>query len=210
MVDSNAARHNNPTKEYLMGLEDKPLMDEFVALYIGLTSNDKLERQFRESLNVSLTTTLLNTHLSTILQTHFCCFNLHQSGQDEGAYHLSKSGDMDAFAINNLKTFMKNNAALLGKGQSAAQAAKYQNMYSGKEASDYQECFKKLKNFIDQSLDEFKSELVRVLFPIFLCLYLNMVLKKFYSEARTFLDEHKNDFHPYHKKEIAMLETVTD
>ena len=83
-------------------------------------------------------------------------------------------------------------------------------MYSGKEASDYQECFKKLKNFIDQSLDEFKSELVRVLFPIFLCLYLNMVLKKFYAEARTFLDEHKNDFHPYHKKEIAMLETVTD
>ena len=58
MVDSNAARQNNPTKEYLMGLEDKPLMDEFVALYIGLTSNDKLERQFRESLNVSLITLL--------------------------------------------------------------------------------------------------------------------------------------------------------
>ena len=34
---------NNPTKDYLMGLEDKPLMDEFVALYIGM-ANKKLEQ----------------------------------------------------------------------------------------------------------------------------------------------------------------------
>lgn len=32
---------------------------------------------------------------------------------------------MDQFAIKNLQTFMKNNEALLGKGQNAAQAAKY-------------------------------------------------------------------------------------
>ena len=30
-------------REYLMGLEDKPLMDEFVALYLGL-QNRKLEQ----------------------------------------------------------------------------------------------------------------------------------------------------------------------
>ena len=35
-----------------MGLEDRPLMDEFVALYIGLRSNKKLEQQYREQLNV--------------------------------------------------------------------------------------------------------------------------------------------------------------
>ena len=40
-------------KQYLMGLEDKALMDEFVALYIGMTSNKKLEQQFRDNLNVS-------------------------------------------------------------------------------------------------------------------------------------------------------------
>ena len=39
----------------LMGLEDKPLMDEFVALYIGMTGNSSLEQKFRESLNVSTT-----------------------------------------------------------------------------------------------------------------------------------------------------------
>ena len=37
-----------------MGFVDKPLMDEFVALYIGIQGNKGLERQFRESLNVSL------------------------------------------------------------------------------------------------------------------------------------------------------------
>ena len=117
---------------------------------------------------------------------------------------------MEQFAIKNLQTFMKNNEALLGKGQNAAQAAKYQNMYSGRDPNDYFECFAKLKNFIDQSLDEFKSELVRVLFPIFVCLYLNMILKKFFTEAQNFLNENKGEFHPHHKQEIALLETVTD
>ena len=83
-------------------------------------------------------------------------------------------------------------------------------MYSGRDPNDYIECFQKLKEFIDQSLDEFKSELVRVLFPIFMCLYLNMILKKFYSEARNFLNDNKGEFHPHHKQEIALLETVTD
>ena len=36
-----------------MGFEDKPLMDEFVALYIGISGNKSLERQFREQLKVS-------------------------------------------------------------------------------------------------------------------------------------------------------------
>ena len=83
-------------------------------------------------------------------------------------------------------------------------------MYSGRDPNDYKECFVKLKIFIDQSLDEFKSELVRVLFPIFVCLYLNMMLKKFYPEAKAFLSENKGDFYPHHKQELALLETVTD
>ena len=106
---------------------------------------------------------------------------------------------MEQFAIKNLQTFMRNNEALLGKGQNAAQAAKYQNMYSGRDPNDYIEYFSKLKIFIDQSLDEYKSELVRVLFPIFVCLYLNMVLKKFFTEAQAFLNDNKGEFHPHHR-----------
>jgi len=62
--------------------------------------------------------------------------------------------------------------------------------------SDYTECFSKLKLFIDQSLDEVKSELVRVLFPIFVCLFLNMVKKTFMTEALEFLNTNKADFLP--------------
>ena len=40
-------------RDYLLGLEDKPLMDEFVALYLGMAGNKSLEKQFRESLSVS-------------------------------------------------------------------------------------------------------------------------------------------------------------
>ena len=51
----NVAGGTGQIREYLMGLEDKPLMDEFVALYIGMSSNKKLEQQFREQLSVSQT-----------------------------------------------------------------------------------------------------------------------------------------------------------
>ena len=83
-------------------------------------------------------------------------------------------------------------------------------MYKGNAPSDYTECFSLLKRFIDQSLDEVRSELVRVLFPIFVCLFLNMVLKKFMTEALEFLNTNKGEFLPEHKNDIAALETVHD
>ena len=114
------------------------------------------------------------------------------------------------YGIRNLQAFFKNNEAQLGKGQNAQQNAVYSNMYKGNVPSDYTECFSKLKLFIDQSLDEVKSELVRVLFPIFVCLFLNMVKKKFMTEALEFLNANKADFLPHHRNDIAILETVHD
>lgn len=37
-----------------------------------------------------------------------------------------------------------------------------------------------------------------------------MMLKKFITEARQFLDQHKHEFMQNHKNEIASLETVHD
>ena len=62
---------------------------------------------------------------------------------------MSKSGDMERYAIRRLQTILENNKELIGKGQNAAQAAQYQNMYSGRDPQDYSECFSKLKIFID-------------------------------------------------------------
>ena len=63
---------------------------------------------------------------------------------------------------------------------------------------------------MDQSLDEVKQELARVLFPLFVCLFLNMVLKGLQSDAVKFLTTHKEEFLPTHRADILTLETVTD
>jgi hypothetical protein len=41
------------------------------------------------------------------------------------------------------------------------------------------------------SLDEVKTELSKVLFPVFVCLFLNMILKSFKEEANEFFHKHK-------------------
>lgn len=43
----------NAAQQLLLSMEEKPMMDEFVALYIGLQGNKNLEQKFRESLGVS-------------------------------------------------------------------------------------------------------------------------------------------------------------
>ena len=43
-----------------------------------------------------------------------------------------------------------------------------------------------------------------------MCLFLNMVLKKFIAEALEFLNTNKGEFLPHHKYDISVLETVQD
>ena len=43
----------NAAQQLLLSMEEKPMMDEFVALYVGLQGNKNLEQKFRESLGVS-------------------------------------------------------------------------------------------------------------------------------------------------------------
>jgi hypothetical protein len=45
------------------------------------------------------------------------------------------------------------------------------------QAAEFFDSFDKLKNFVDRSLDEFKDELQRVVFPVFVCLFLYMMLR---------------------------------
>ena len=123
---------------------------------------------------------------------------------------MGKSGEFNQYAIRNLQTLFKNNEALLGKGSSAQQAAVYSKLYSGINPQDYEESFTKLQTFIDLSLDEVKIELSKVLFPVFVCLFLNMVLKNFKDEASLFFNKHKSEFVSNHKADINVLETVYD
>jgi len=64
----------------------------------------------------------------------------------------------------------------------------------GTEAKHYEESYLALKTWIDQSLDEVKPELHRVLFPVFVQLFLNMIIKKFTEEAIAFFKKYSFDF----------------
>jgi hypothetical protein len=44
--------------------------------------------------------------------------------------------------------------------------------------SEFFDSFDKMRNFVDLSLDEFKHDLQKVVFPIFVCMFLNMIQKK--------------------------------
>ena len=48
------------------------------------------------------------------------------------------------------------------------------------------------------------------MFPVFVCLFLNMVLKNFKDEASLFFNKHKSEFVSNHKADINVLETVYD
>ena len=71
------------------------------------------------------------------------------------------------FAMRNLQAFVKQNVASESSGA-----------MNGTRASDYVDSYNEMRNFVDQSLDENKGELRRVLFPVFVCLFLNMMLRK--------------------------------
>ena len=66
-----------------------------------------------------------------------------------------------------------------------------------------------MRHFVDQSLDEFKDELSRVIFPIFVSLFLYMMLRRD-PEAIRFFNEGKGDFVESNKADITLLETVHD
>lgn len=78
--------------------------------------------------------------------------------------------------MKSLQAFFKSNN--LTTNANAAETAIYSNVFKGSHASDYSESFRLMREFVDQSLDEVKGELQRVVFPIFVCLFLNMMLKK--------------------------------
>lgn len=78
---------------------------------------------------------------------------------------MSRSGntlDFTNFAVRNLQAMLK-----------SAQTESHCIL-----GSEFFDSFDKMRNFVDLSLDEFKHDLQKVVFPIFVCMFLNMIQKK--------------------------------
>lgn len=71
----------------------------------------------------------------------------------------------------------------------------------------YFRAYSMLKNWVDSSLDMYKSELVRIIYPIFIYAFLNLV-KKDSLQARRFFDKYSTDFKAMYGSEINKLFSV--
>lgn len=81
-------------------------------------------------------------------------------------------------------------------------------VYNGDHPDHYFESYGLLKRYIEESLDMFREELHRVLFPIFVELFLGMITHEYYTEARRFFEAEKFLFHSGHKEDLSVLEQV--
>ena len=76
-----------------------------------------------------------------------------------------------------------------------------------KVPENYIRAYSLLKNWVDSSLEIYKSELRYIMYPIFIYMFLNLV-KKDVFQARRLFDRYSSDFKLYHSSEINRLFSV--
>ncbi|KMS65089.1 hypothetical protein BVRB_039560, partial [Beta vulgaris subsp. vulgaris] len=70
----------------------------------------------------------------------------------------------------------------------------------------YTEAFQALQDWIEGSLDMYRTELHAVLFPIFIHVFLDLVTKGFPYDAAAFMERFKKDFEARHSREMQALQ----
>ncbi|KAJ5542776.1 hypothetical protein N7461_008779 [Penicillium sp. DV-2018c] len=69
--------------------------------------------------------------------------------------------------------------------------------------------FDLLKNWVEENLDLYKPELRRVLWPLFVYSFFNMVTSFYPQDAKAFFDANKNMFLPEHTDDIRRFEPIS-
>nr|GLL25686.1 transcription initiation factor TFIID subunit 5 [Ipomoea trifida] len=72
----------------------------------------------------------------------------------------------------------------------------------------YHEGYSKLRSWADSSLDLYKHELLRVLYPVFLHCFMDLVAKGHIQEARAFFNSFREDHEMMHLRDLQKLEAV--
>ncbi|KAH8815821.1 WD40-repeat-containing domain protein [Xylogone sp. PMI_703] len=73
----------------------------------------------------------------------------------------------------------------------------------------YAKGFRLLSNWIDQNLDIYKAELRRILWPVFVYSYLELIQNGFSADGQSYLKEFSSQFEKVHHDELKVFETVT-
>ncbi|KAF3663140.1 Transcription initiation factor TFIID subunit 5 [Capsicum annuum] len=72
----------------------------------------------------------------------------------------------------------------------------------------YQEEYSKLRSWAYSSLDLYKHELLRVLYPVFIHCFMELVAKGHLQEARAFFNSYREDHEMTHLRDLQKLEGV--
>eukprot|EP00899_Mesostigma_viride_P026833 jgi/Mesvir1/7334/Mv19143-RA.2 len=75
--------------------------------------------------------------------------------------------------------------------------------------SRYAESFGKLREWVHSSLDQYKGELSRVLYPMMVHCYLELVAKDCFKDASLFLQHFRVEHDKQHAHELAVLEGIS-
>ncbi|ERF68541.1 hypothetical protein EPUS_04639 [Endocarpon pusillum Z07020] len=73
----------------------------------------------------------------------------------------------------------------------------------------YRAAYEGTKKWIDDTLDIYKPELKRILWPLFVHSYLQLVAELYPTESRAFFEQYKQDFRPEHEVDIRGLERIS-
>ncbi|KAJ3020801.1 DNA ligase (ATP) [Thoreauomyces humboldtii] len=85
--------------------------------------------------------------------------------------------------------------------------------YNENESSNpnaYQRSYERLRKWVDDSIDVYKFELRRILFPVFVHAYLDLVERGLRDSAKAFLDNLKGDHIEFHGPEIQRLSAILE
>ncbi|KAJ3193010.1 Transcription initiation factor TFIID subunit 5 [Irineochytrium annulatum] len=78
-----------------------------------------------------------------------------------------------------------------------------------KNPAAYEQSYGRLRIWIEDSLDKYKLEMRKILFPIFVHSYLDLVGKEMHDQAQAFFNSYKSDHVEQHNSDVSRMGSIT-
>jgi len=108
--------------------------------------------------------------------------------KDGQEFTESSKEDLRNYALQFIKSKMETDR-LVGKNSEGL--GNNEHILDGSGMKDYSLSFCMLVDMVDRTLDDYKSDLQQILFPIFTILYITMIRRNFEKGANQFFKEHE-------------------
>ncbi|CAN6682563.1 unnamed protein product [Malus baccata var. baccata] len=175
---------------------DEESVRKFVAAYLKKKGFKQTENAFQDELNKNTNSSSspisFNSKLGSDVAKHILSFS---------QYSLSLSFFSHFHLWGKFRTL-----ALLELGISES----YELVSSRYEEgpAQYQDAYAKLRSWTYSSLDLYRHELLRVLYPVFIHCFMDLVAKGHIQEARTFFNSFRENHKMMHQRDLQKLEGV--